>query len=63
MAALSWRGVIKEFVDQYIKRLFGNTSGLISEFIFALLITFFAVLVTWRIAKIKRKLIKSSSSK
>ena len=63
MAALSWRGVIKEFVNQYVKRLFGNISGLISELIFALLITFLAVFITWRIAKLKGKLIKSSSPK
>ena len=63
MAALSWRGVIKEFVDQYIKRFFGNISGLISELIFALLITFLAVFITWRIAKLKEKLIKPSSPK
>ena len=63
MAALSWRGVIKEFVDQYIKRLFGKTSGFVSELIFALLITFLAVFITWRIAKLKEKLVKPSSPK
>lgn len=57
LAALAWRGVIQEFVDIYIRRLFGEVSGLISEFLFALIITLLAVLITWQITKIKQKLL------
>jgi hypothetical protein len=56
LAALAWRGVIKEFVEIYVKRLLGETSGMISELIFALIITVLAVVVTWRMTKLKKKL-------
>ena len=58
MAALSWRDVVREFINSYIRRFFGNASGLISEFIFALIITTLAVIITWRIAKLKDKLLR-----
>jgi len=56
LAALAWRGVIQEFVDTYIKKFFGETSGLVSELFFALFITLLAVLVAWRLTKIKQRL-------
>jgi len=56
LAALAWRGVIQEFVQVYVKRLLGEMSGLLSELIFALIITFLAVIVTWRITKLKKRL-------
>ena len=58
MAALSWRDVVREFINSYIRRFFGNASGLISEFIFALIITTLAVIITWRMAKLKDKLLR-----
>jgi len=58
MAALSWRDVVREFINNYIRRFFGNTSGLISEFVFALIITALAVTITWRIAKLKDKILR-----
>ncbi len=57
MAALSWRDVVREFIDNYIRRFLGNASGLVSEFIFALVITTLAVVITWRLAKLKDKLL------
>ncbi|KUK84014.1 MAG: hypothetical protein XD98_0196 [Microgenomates bacterium 39_6] len=56
LAALAWRGVIQEFVDSYIRRFFGEISGLVSELFFALVITTLAVLVAWRLTKIKQRL-------
>lgn len=56
LAALAWRGVIQEFVDSYIRRFFGEISGLVSELFFALAITTLAVLVAWRLTKIKQRL-------
>ena len=56
LAALAWRGVIREFVQVYIKRFLGEASGILSELIFALIISFLAVFITWRISKIKKKL-------
>ena len=58
MAALAWRGVIQEFINNYLKKFFGQASGLISEVIFALIVTVLAVIVTWRLAKIKDRLIE-----
>ena len=58
MAALAWRGVIQEFINNYLKKFFGQASGLISEIIFALIVTILAVIVTWRLAKIKDRLIE-----
>ncbi|MDD3679737.1 MAG: DUF5654 family protein [Candidatus Shapirobacteria bacterium] len=56
LAALAWRGVIQEFVNVYIKKIFGGVSGIISEVLFALIITLFAVVITWRITKLKKRL-------
>lgn len=51
VAALAWNEVIKEVVKVYIKPLFGESSGLISLVIYAVLITFLAVLVTYNLSK------------
>lgn len=56
LAALAWRGVIQEFVDSYIRKFFGEISGFVSELFFALVITILAVLVAWRLTKIKQRL-------
>ncbi len=63
LAALAWRGVIKEFVEVYVKRLLGETSGMISELIFALIITILAVVVTWRMTKLKKKFFSKKNKK
>lgn len=63
LAALAWRGVIQELVDVYIKRLLGEMSGILSELIFALIITILAVVLTWRITKIKKRLFGKNQKK
>lgn len=51
VAALAWNQVIQSFVQSYIvPRVPG--SGLISQFIYALIITVFAVLITYQLSKI-----------
>lgn len=55
VAALAWNEVIKEIVNEFIKPLFGESSGLISLLIYAVLITFLAVLVTYNLARIAEK--------
>jgi len=57
MAALSWRDVVREFIDNYIRSFLGNASGFVSELIFALAITILAVVVTWRMVKLKDRLL------
>lgn len=55
VAALAWNELIKEVVKVYIKPIFGENSGLISLFIYAVLITGLAVLVTYQLSKVGEK--------
>jgi len=55
VAALAWNEFIKELIDKYIQPLFGATSGLISKLIYAILITFLAVLVTYNLSRFSEK--------
>ena len=55
VAALAWNEFIKELIEKYIQPLLGETSGLISKLIYAVLITFLAVLVTYNLSKFGKK--------
>ncbi len=55
VAALAWNEVIKETVNTYIKPFFGRGSGLISLVIYALIVTFLAVLITYNLSKLAEK--------
>jgi hypothetical protein len=55
VAALAWNELIKEVVEIYIKPFFGESSGIISLLIYAVLVTFLAVLVTYNLSKIAEK--------
>lgn len=52
VSALAWNEVIKEMVNNYIMPLFGQQSGLISLVIYAIFVTFLAVLVTYNLNKL-----------
>lgn len=52
VAALAWNELIKELVKEYIKPLVGGASGVISLFIYAILVTLLAVFVTYQLSKI-----------
>ncbi|MBI2443281.1 MAG: hypothetical protein HYV40_05240 [Candidatus Levybacteria bacterium] len=56
VAALAWNNVIQEFVNDYVKRLFPNGSGLTTLFLYAVIITSLAVLVTYQLSKILDRL-------
>jgi len=56
VAALAWNNVIKEFVESYVKEYLAYGSGLISLLIYAVLITFLAVIVTLQLSKLVEKL-------
>ncbi len=58
VAALAWNNVIREVVDQVIKPLVGNASGLWSLIIYAVLVTLLALVVTLYIAKLETRLEK-----
>lgn len=52
VAALAWNELIKEAVNLYIKPYFGESSGLISLLIYALVVTALAVFITYQLSKI-----------
>jgi uncharacterized membrane protein len=52
VAALAWNELIKELIKNYIEPVFGGGSGIISLLIYALVVTFLAVLITYQLSKI-----------
>lgn len=59
VAALAWNSVIQEFVNSYIKKWVPG-SGLASLFIYAIIITCLAVLVTLQLSRLLRTLEKKN---
>ena len=55
VAALAWNELIKEVISQYIEPIFGGGSGLVSLLIYAMVVTFLAVVVTYQLSKIAGK--------
>lgn len=55
VAALAWNELIKEVVTEYIKPVVGGASGIVSLLIYAVLVTFFAVMVTYNLSKIAKR--------
>ena len=53
VAALAWNEVIKEAVNIYVKPLFGEQSGVISLFIYAVIVTALVVVVTYHLSKLE----------
>jgi len=51
VAALAWNNVIKEIVEELIKPYLGESSGVLSLFIYAVVVTTLAVLVTLQLSK------------
>ena len=51
VGALAWNEAIKELINQY----FESGSNIISKFIYAVVVTLFAVLVTLSISKVQDK--------
>ena len=52
VSALAWNELIKELIAVYIEPIFGKDSGLISLFVYAAVVTFLAVLVTYQLSRI-----------
>ncbi len=55
VAALAWNELIKEIITKYIQPIFGSSSGLVSLLIYALTVTFLAVLITYQLSKLAGK--------
>jgi hypothetical protein len=56
VAALAWNNVIQEFVNNYVKKFLPNGSGIWSLLIYALVITFLAVFVTYQLSKVLERI-------
>ncbi|OGE10520.1 hypothetical protein A3A60_03180 [Candidatus Curtissbacteria bacterium RIFCSPLOWO2_01_FULL_42_26] len=52
VAALAWNEAIQAFVTEYVDKYISVGSGIISRFIYAIIITAFAVFVTYQLTKI-----------
>lgn len=55
VAALAWNEAIQSFVKEYVDKYISPGSGVISRFIYAVVITLFAVLVTYQLSKLIRE--------
>lgn len=54
VAALAWNEAIQAFVKEYIDKYISQGSGILSRFIYAILITLIAVLVTYQLSKLSK---------
>ena len=61
VAALAWNDLIKELIQTYIRPLVGESAGIASMIIYALIVTILAVSVTYSLSKTKRKADKKAS--
>ena len=55
VAALAWNEFIKELVNNFIKPVTGKFSGIISLFVYAVIVTILAVAVTYNLTKLVKK--------
>ena len=55
VAALAWNNLIQEFVANYIKKFLPG-SGIWSLLIYALIVTFLAVFITYQLSKLLSRL-------
>lgn len=58
VAALAWNEAIKMTINEYVKPYIGNGSGVVSLFLYAIIVTTLAVFITMQLAKLQRKLEK-----
>lgn len=56
VAALAWNSLIQEFVNTYIKKWLPGGSGILTLLIYAVLVTFLAVFITYQLSKLLRRL-------
>lgn len=56
VAALAWNEMIKEFVTLYIKPYLPYGSGVISLFMYAVIVTVLAVIITFNLSRLQNQL-------
>lgn len=54
VAALAWNEAIQAFVTEYVDRYISSGSGILSRFLYAVLITLIAVFVTYELSKLSK---------
>lgn len=54
-AALAWNETVKTIIEEYIKPYAAVGSGLISQILYALIITLLAVAITYQLTKLSQK--------
>ena len=55
VAALAWNEAIQSFVNEYIVQYVSAGSGILSKFIYAVIITSIAVFVTYQLTRLIRE--------
>lgn len=50
VSALAWNEAIQTFVQSYIQHYFPDSSGIVSKFAYAIIITFLAVFITYQLS-------------
>jgi hypothetical protein len=55
VAALAWNEAIQSFVNTYVVKYISPESGVLSRFIYAIIITFVAVLVTYQLSRLNQE--------
>lgn len=56
VAALAWNNVIQEFVRNYLNKILPSGSGIFSLLTYAVIITVLAVVVTYQLSKLQRRI-------
>src|SRR5437868_407144 len=52
VAALAWNEAIQSFVKEYIDKYLATSSGIVSRFLYAVIITIIAVAITYQLTKL-----------
>lgn len=55
VAALAWNEAIQTFVREYVDRYISVGSGIISRFIYAIIITILAVFITYQLSNLTKE--------
>jgi hypothetical protein len=63
VAALAWNNVVQEFVKQYVNKWLPKGGGLLSLLLYAIIITAFAVFVTYQLSKLLKSTEPTDSKK
>lgn len=60
VAALAWNDAIKTIIEEYIKPYTDRGSVLVSQLIYAVIVTLLAVTITYQLTLLKRRFTKKS---